>query len=555
MFFSILTIIFLFFSVVGYGFFLKKIFFKNYTLEFGLIGILGVISLTFYSYFTNFFFSHSGTHNLTLHIVGLFLYIYFIFINKKKVISFYLIITILIFIPAIFISKSHDDFPYYHLPYIVNLVENKIFIGNGNFSLAHRTHSSIFYLSSLFYLPVFGYKLINFSYYSVLIFSNIYIFEKLINKEFINKGNFIFYLHLFFFIFINIVFYRISEFGTDRTGQIFLLFIFIYFYNIIYEFDDIHLNFKLLSIFLVYLITIKSYFLTYLVLPLFLFVYLIKKKKFVSNLIFNSLNYFLIFIILIYLFKNFLNNGCLIYPLYFTCFENFLWSQPLSDTKYLNNWYELWAKAGAGPNFRIDNPQVYVEKFNWVSNWFSKYFFNKVSDFILGVILICLIMYFSFFTKLKINNNRNFFLPFSLLVFIFMVWFFNHPSLRYGGFTLIALLFFFPLSIIIEKNKISFLRKKIVTTALIFLTIFIFEYRNINRIKNEIIVYNYNLLAAPFDFIKEIPFSSTNQNNFEINNPLQQEMCWAIKSPCTYRKDLLVQEFYKYKIFYRKKNN
>ena len=42
-------------------------------------------------------------------------------------------------------------------------------------------------------------------------------------------------------------------------------------------------------------------------------------------------------------------------------------------------------------------------------------------------------------------------------------WFLNHPALRYGGFTLIALSIFIPLSIFIESrlNLNSKLKKKI----------------------------------------------------------------------------------------------
>ena len=54
----------------------------------------------------------------------------------------------------------------------------------------------------------------------------------------------------------------------------------------------------------------------------------------------------------------------------------------------MKEWYELWSKGGAGPNFRIDNPEEYIKNFNWISNWIDIYFFNKVSDFILGIILL-----------------------------------------------------------------------------------------------------------------------------------------------------------------------
>ena len=46
------------------------------------------------------------------------------------------------------------------------------------------------------------------------------------------------------------------------------------------------------------------------------------------------------------------------------------------------------------PNFRIDNPEEYIKNFNWISNWIDIYFFNKVSDFILGIIFLISIFYF-----------------------------------------------------------------------------------------------------------------------------------------------------------------
>ena len=62
--------------------------------------------------------------------------------------------------------------------------------------------------------------------------------------------------------------------------------------------------------------------------------------------------------------------------------DNFSWAIILKVLS-MSNWYELWAKAGANPNFRVDNPEDYIKSFNWVSHWFNEYFFTKVSDFYL----------------------------------------------------------------------------------------------------------------------------------------------------------------------------
>mgnify|MGYP007000461859 len=59
-------------------------------------------------------------------------------------------------------------------------------------------------------------------------------------------------------------------------------------------------------------------------------------------------------------------------------------------------WYEIWSKAGASPNYRVENFNEYLQNFNWVSNWLDNYFFNKFSDYLLGVIfaLIVLLVFF-----------------------------------------------------------------------------------------------------------------------------------------------------------------
>ena len=73
-------------------------------------------------------------------------------INPKylKLLLLFIIVTFSFFL----ISKTHDDFPYYHLPFSLNLSENKIQFGLGNLNLAFRHHSSILFLNSLKYLQI-----------------------------------------------------------------------------------------------------------------------------------------------------------------------------------------------------------------------------------------------------------------------------------------------------------------------------------------------------------------------------------------------------------------
>ena len=166
-----------------------------------------------------------------------------------------------------------------------------------------------------------------------------------------------------------------------------------------------------------------------------------------------------------------------------------------NEAKSSNDWYEQWAKAGAGPNHLVDNPENYIKGFNWLANWIDMYFFNKVSDFIIGLLILLLIVNFTFKSKNKnnIKIKKQNYLVYSIIIILFFEWFYNHPSLRYGGFSLIALILFMPFSIYISKFiSIKYFKEKII--FLIVLSLVIFVGRNVNRIHYEVKKYNYHLL-------------------------------------------------------------
>ena len=87
------------------------------------------------------------------------------------------------------------------------------------------------------------------------------------------------------------------------------------------------------------------------------------------------------------------------------------------------------------------------------------------------------------------------------------------PALRYGGYHLIALLLFIPLSIHLNRHSINLqsLNKKIY--FLLFLTITVFLTRNVSRLVNEHELYGYNLINNAY--------YSNNGQNFKIFNKIQ----------------------------------
>ena len=105
------------FSVLGYGFFVSKIFFKN-TLKknLGFVGLFGLFFLCIYSYFSHLLIPHGYIHNVFILLIGLFLFI--CLIKDFDLLSFKILIIIFLFLFLILLLfKTHDDFPYYHFPY------------------------------------------------------------------------------------------------------------------------------------------------------------------------------------------------------------------------------------------------------------------------------------------------------------------------------------------------------------------------------------------------------------------------------------------------------
>ena len=109
------------FSVLGYGFFFQKIIYSNFNkkikiIEVSLNGFYGLALITFISFITSYFFSHNYTHNLILHLFG---FLYFLSSSRVKNTRYikYLLLISLIVLSSLFISKTHDDFSYYHFPF------------------------------------------------------------------------------------------------------------------------------------------------------------------------------------------------------------------------------------------------------------------------------------------------------------------------------------------------------------------------------------------------------------------------------------------------------
>ena len=123
----IISFYFLLISVIGYGVFFAKICFKKSYDEKNIsiyIGFYGLMFITLISLFTSIFIVHNFYHNIIIHTLGFF-YFFFNFNKLNKVYLKYLFYISLLTISALIISKTNDDFSYYHLPFTKYLTEQK----------------------------------------------------------------------------------------------------------------------------------------------------------------------------------------------------------------------------------------------------------------------------------------------------------------------------------------------------------------------------------------------------------------------------------------------
>ncbi len=516
------------FSLIGYGFLLSRILKIDCT-HYGYLGLIGLSFLIFISYSTTLFYHHGYQFNLLILLIGLLVFLFSLKLDKNFKINLKQhIIVFLILIIFIYVGKNHDDFPYYHFPYSHLLTQIEHPIGLGQLNHGFRTPSSLFFLNSLFYLPKIEFYLLHISPVYFLGFSNLIFYNFIKERTIYEKFKSINFFSLLSLSFINVFFYRLAEHGTDRSGMI-LIFVMMVIALFIQNNDNEKRNLNLFYFFCVImamLVSLKPFYIIYF--PLIVILLFFNFRKNLIKILKSKTTFYCIAFISFVLFFNFINSSCLVYPAEFTCFKNFYWSIDSDEIKTLNQWYELWAKAGATPNYIVNDRANYVSGINWLPNWTENYFFNKVSDYLLSLSLFLIIFWFIFMFKRKKKKTNYSKIKFRLLYLFFILclleWFFKHPALRYGGYHIIAILCFIPLSIYLMSVKIDFRKFMTNATIMMMLVITIFISRNINRLIKENKLYNFNpIISYKFNYDKKFYnryFDNINKNKTNYKKSL-----------------------------------
>ena len=523
----IISIILVSVSISGYGRIIKLNIQKNFFLDI----FLGFVSITLIITIIHFFSKINLLISSFLFILGI---VFFFF--KKKISSLnlfefrslYYFIIVLLFIPIFLTQKYHEDFGYYHLPYALSFVEEKIIFGFANIDSSYVYNSIWLNLYSIFF---FNDKNFNFlTLPSFLLFLSFILFSlyQIVQKDKKLISDYLLLISLFYFI---LKFTRISEFGVDLPAAIFsilTIYYFLKFSEVIFT-NEKKEYFFLTSIFSIFSILIKLSTIPIILLPIFLYL------KYFKYLNFDILRIRFLFVyILFFTFfvQQFIYTGCLFFPSNFTCLNVSWFSEDninlARHIKLINKGYFSIAKN--------ISPEEYLENLNWLSFWFKRNFI-EIFEHILTMILP--ILFFLFSQKNKMNNKFSLNDKFGLYFFLilgFLFWINYSPVYRFAIHLFITLIFvLFISNLVLRKfsNKIFF----------VFTIIFIFFsftkniirlskvediFVGIIKIDNQYILNNENS-----NKIRKIYKPDLKKNSV---NGWQGRLCWNIPFICSYNR-------------------
>ena len=532
-------------SVIGYGLIFTNflIFKKNSSLNLAIIGILGLFFLYIISFSTHLILPHNFFHNIPILSFGIFLFFKLKKNIKKDEIKIILSIFFLLFI-GFFIAKTNEDFPFYHLPFSIQIVEQKFQFGLGNLNIGYNHYSSLFLLNSLFYLPITGIYLFNLTnfLFQVFFFSSLLILLK--NR---NIPDFVIILIGTIFLIFLTKFNRLAEYGVDLPGQLLVTLGIIFCLISVFsekkiDKKNLFSSFEISFYLMIFAVSTKILYSIYILIPFVLALFFFKFKE-LLNYFFNIKFIITIFIcIASVIFYNFANSGCLVYPMSSTCFYNiFSWSLTEGLIDHMNLHYSTWSKGGIGPGFAVENPENYVNSFMWLNHWINIYFFNKVSDYLLLLVFFIILILFLFKKDIKTkpknkNFRKKFFLTYILCILVFLYWFMNFPTLRYAGYSIVFFVIILPfIYFMTGRLKINDPVSKKKFLILIIICVIVFNLRNLNRINNEMSLSENsanNFSNFPFYWVKNVKYKELKRDSFLLNQVESGNSCWATPSVC-----------------------
>ena len=546
--FSQIFVLTIFISLSGYVF-RKLVINYNHSSKFEEDGLYGFVLVGFVSLLLNFLIPLNIFNNSIFFILIGSIGLYLGFFNQEKKLIFKksFLISLIAYVLIIYSSVNRPDAWLYHLPFSSILNEHKIILGVANIH-ERFAHISIFqYISSFFQNYIFLLNGILIPISLVASFFFVYIFKEF-NENFFSKMKTIYSFLCFLILIISLyAFNRYSEYGNDAQSHLYYFFftIILFKYLLIKKSADVLKELFILSVFI---FLMKPTFIFVVFIPLFLFFNFTKKEKVIKSF---SLFFICIFFIL-WIGKNFLNTGCLIYPLNLTCYDKVPWKVTNLDQNIIVN--EAWSKGWPDQNKqKFLKKTEYIKNLNWVETWSNNHLLfvmKKILPVLIFLIINFLFFYFTKSLKKNIYEKNLLFLLFFSFCFLFL-WFFKFPVYRLGIsqiYLFLILISYFVFIKNLNPTRLFSLYKYI--KSIIFFVVIVVLLKNSIRIFD-----NDNNKLMP-----NIYYGMNNENRIQkINNKKNifthyttkdNDLCGYSKSPCTHiDRNFLVTEYLGYKIY------
>ena len=514
-------------SISGYG---KLINFKikdNFFLDI----FLGFVIITFIVTTIHFFFKINLIISSSIFLLGLILSFIkndnLTFFFKKKSIIYLIVVSL--FIPMFLSQKYHEDFGYYHLPYALGFIEEKIVLGYANIDQTYVYNSIWLNLYSLFFLNDKNFDFLTFPSYLLFLSFILFSLSQIISTKKTSMSDYYLIVVLFYFI---LKFTRISEFGVDLPSVIFSL-LGIYYFIKYFETTIILLKkkyFFLLVIFSIFSILIKVS--TLPIIFLSFYIYLTDTKSFKLS-IFEFKYIFVFLLITSFFIQQFLYTGCTFFPTDFTCL-NVSWFNP----EYLNlsKKLELINKSYFHQAKNIYTPEEYLNNLNWLIFWFKRNFV-EILEHLLTIFIPSLLFLFCLKKDVKFHDHVKEKKGLYIYIILGLIFWLNFsPVYRFAIHLFLTLIFIILLNFLLS-------RKFSIRIFFIFISIFIFFSfsKNMIRLNKVDDIYlgvqkinNKYLLNETYSNEFAKVFRPDVENNSK--NGWQGRLCWNTPFICSYSK-------------------
>ena len=520
-----ISIIILSISISGYSSLINLKIKNNFFLDI-FVGFI-IISLIITS--IHFFLRIDLKISLLIFALGIIIFTkkrYFNFFELFRLKNIKYLIIIFLLVPMYLSQKYHEDFGYYHLPYALALLEEKIIFGFANVNPTYVYNSIWLNMNSIFFLNDKNFNFLTLPSYLLYLSFIFFSLQNIFSAKHIKISDYYLVVLLFYFI---LKFTRISEFGVDLPSVIFSvlgIYHFMRFYETNLE-EEKKIYFYLNFLFSTFAILIKLSVLPVILLTFFLY---FKNFKILKFYIFNLKFFLPYFLITLFFLQQFIYTGCFFFPTKFTCL-NVSWFN--NEYLELSKKLELINKSYATAR-DIYSPSEYLSNYTWFPFWLKRNYTEILEH--LGTIIIPILFLILFLQKKDINKD-----VFNGKIIIYLFLFFNiifwlnfSPVYRFGIHMFITLVFLFFINFLISKK---FSKKVFV----IFVTIFIFFNfsKNINRLikTDEIFV---GIQRIDNLYIKRVNYSNEYAKIFypDINNNAkngwQGRLCWDIPFICSW---------------------